>query len=118
MFVTTMKTNVSHFSCFFRSHVLFHPPLVKRRIEICLSVVPVGFALGNPINHLIGMILRATRIFFRFYPSDLSAINFDRTGTTHIGKYLLNHSFMIPGLIGVGSATIVGYIIGAFFLKL
>lgn len=52
--------------------------------------------------------------FFCFYPSDLSAINFDRTGTTHIGKYLLNHSFMIPGFIAVGTATVVGYMIGTF----
>ena len=47
--------------------------------------------------------------FFAFYPSDLAAINFDRTGTTHIGKYLLNHSFMFPGLIGVGTSTVVAY---------
>ena len=31
--------------------------------------------------------------------------------TTHIGKYLLNHSFMLPGLIGVGVSTTVGYLI-------
>ncbi len=55
--------------------------------------------------------------FFCFYPSDLSVINFDRIGTTRMVKYILNHSFMIPGLIGVGSATVVGYIIGAFFLR-
>jgi len=54
---------------------------------------------------------------FHDEPSDLSSINFDCTGTTHIGKYLLNHSFMIPGLIGVGSTTIVGYIIKVFFLR-
>ena len=49
--------------------------------------------------------------FFAFYPSDLAAINMDRTGTTHIGKYLLNHSFMIPGLIGVGVSTTVAYLL-------
>ena len=38
-------------------------------------------------------------------------INFDRTGTTHIGKYILNHSFMMPGLIGVGVATVVAMLI-------
>ncbi|UJF22303.1 hypothetical protein [Shewanella sp. OMA3-2] len=47
--------------------------------------------------------------FFPFYPSDLAAISFDRTGTTHIGKYVLNHSFIIPGFIGVITATLVGY---------
>jgi len=49
--------------------------------------------------------------FFAFYPSDLAAINMDRTGTTHIGKYLLNHSFMVPGLIGVSVSTVCAYMI-------
>jgi anaerobic C4-dicarboxylate transporter DcuB len=54
--------------------------------------------------------------FFAFYPSDLAAMNFDRTGTTRIGKYLLNHSFMIPGLIGVSVSTIVAYTIASVIL--
>ena len=37
-------------------------------------------------------------------------MNFDRSGTTVIGKYLLNHSFMMPGLISVIVSTIVGYL--------
>ena len=40
-----------------------------------------------------------------------AAILFDRSGTTRIGKYILNHSFMIPGLIGVGSGCCVGYVL-------
>ena len=40
-------------------------------------------------------------------------MNFDRTGTTVIGKYLLNHSFMMPGLISVFVSTIVAYIISS-----
>ena len=35
----------------------------------------------------------------------------DRTGTTHISKYLLNHSFIIPGLIGVSVSTTVAYLL-------
>ena len=38
-------------------------------------------------------------------------MNFDRSGTTVIGKYLLNHSFMMPGMISVVVSTIVGYLI-------
>ena len=49
--------------------------------------------------------------FIPNYPSDIATVNFDRSGTTVIGKYLLNHSFMMPGLISVIVATIVGYLI-------
>ena len=41
--------------------------------------------------------------------NNMAAINMDRSGTTRIGKYLLNHSFMIPGWIGVIVSTIVAY---------
>lgn len=41
----------------------------------------------------------------------LFTVNFDQSGTTVIGKYLLNHSFMIPGLISVIVSTIVGYLL-------
>jgi|GEM_PF-4389151 len=49
--------------------------------------------------------------FLPTYPSDLACIGFDRSGTTKIGKYILNHSFMIPGLIGVITGCCVGYVI-------
>ena len=45
------------------------------------------------------------------YPSDLATIQFDRSGTTHIGRFVINHSFIIPGLVGVISACIAGYIL-------
>ena len=48
------------------------------------------------------------------YPSDIATVNFDRSGTTVIGKYLLNHSFMMPGLVSVSVSTVVGLIITHF----
>jgi anaerobic C4-dicarboxylate transporter DcuB len=69
-------------------------------VPLLLGLVPASYAY----------------FFFAFYPSDLAAINFDRTGTTRIGKYLLNHSFMIPGLIGVSVSTIVAYTIASVIL--
>lgn len=49
------------------------------------------------------------------YPSDLATIQFDRTGTTHIGRFVINHSFILPGLIGVITSCIVGYILAGIF---
>ena len=43
------------------------------------------------------------------YPSDLATIQFDRSGTTHIGRFVINHSFILPGLIGVFSSCVAGY---------
>ncbi len=49
------------------------------------------------------------------YPSDLAAIQFDRSGTTHIGKFVINHSFILPGLIGVFVSCVFGYIFAGLF---
>lgn len=85
---------------------------VKSQAATLAITLPLGLALGLPVPLLLGLVPASyAYFFFAFYPSDLAAINFDRTGTTRIGKYLLNHSFMIPGLIGVGTSTVVAYMI-------
>jgi anaerobic C4-dicarboxylate transporter DcuB len=45
------------------------------------------------------------------YPSDLATIQFDRSGTTRIGRYVINHSFILPGLIGVITSCVVGHLL-------
>ena len=49
------------------------------------------------------------------YPSDLAAIQFDRSGTTHIGKFVINNSFILPGLIGVFTACLFGYLFAGIY---
>lgn len=90
---------------------------VKSQAATLAITLPLGLALGLPVPLLLGLIPASyAYFFFAFYPSDLAAMNFDRTGTTRIGKYLLNHSFMIPGLIGVSVSTIVAYTIASVIL--
>ena len=54
--------------------------------------------------------------FIPNYPTVVAAINFDRTGTTRIGKYLLNHSFMLPGLAASVVSVAVGLLLARFIL--
>jgi anaerobic C4-dicarboxylate transporter DcuB len=83
---------------------------VKSQAATLTIMLPFGLALGLTSHQLLSIMPSCyAYFFFAFYPSDLAAINMDRSGTTHIGKYLLNHSFMIPGLIGVGVSTVVAY---------
>lgn len=49
------------------------------------------------------------------YPSDLATIQFDRSGTTKIGKFVINHSFIIPGLTGVICSCMFGYVLAMLF---
>ncbi len=89
---------------------------VKSQAATLTIMLPFGLALGLPIPLLLGLMPASyAYFFFAFYPSDLAAINMDRTGTTRIGKYLLNHSFMIPGFIGVSVSTVVAYLLSRVF---
>lgn len=73
------------------------------------AFMPLGIALGISPALLIGMFPAVNGYFFiPNYPTVVAAINFDRTGTTRIGKYILNHSFMMPGLIATLTAVGVG----------
>lgn len=83
---------------------------VKSQAATLTVMIPFGIALKLPATLMLGLIPASyAYFFFAFYPSDIAAMNMDRTGTTRIGKYLLNHSFMIPGLIGVSVSTVVAY---------
>lgn len=80
------------------------------------AILPLGIALGIPSSALIAMFPAVNGYFFiPNYPTVVAAISFDRTGTTRIGKYLLNHSFMIPGLVSTIVAVAVGFLIGYVF---
>jgi len=69
--------------------------------------MPVGVALGLKTSHLIAFYPAANSVFFLpTYGTLLAAVSFDQTGTTRIGKYLFNHSFMLPGLVTMGSAIV------------
>lgn len=79
------------------------------------ALMPLGLALGIPAPLLIGMFPAVNGYFFiPTYGTIIAAIQFDRSGTTRIGKYLLNHSFMLPGMICTVGAVGFGLLFGAF----
>ena len=79
--------------------------------------MPLGLALGMSPAFLIGIFPAVNGHFFiPGYPTLLTAIQFDRTGTTRIGKYVLNHSFMLPGIVTTAASVIAGLIIKSIFL--
>ena len=78
------------------------------------AIVPLGIALGMSPMMLIALFPAVNGYFFiPNYPTVVAAINFDRTGTTGIGKYILNHSFMMPGLV----ATVVSFAVGLLMIQ-
>ncbi|MBR6116621.1 MAG: anaerobic C4-dicarboxylate transporter [Paludibacteraceae bacterium] len=86
--------------------------LINSQGAVVVSMLPLAYSLGIPGVVLLGVLPSVYGYFFiPNYPSDIATVNFDRSGTTVIGKYLLNHSFMMPGLICVTVSTIVAYLL-------
>jgi anaerobic C4-dicarboxylate transporter DcuA len=76
------------------------------------TLMPLGIALGINPALLIAMFPAVNGYFFiPNYPTVVAAINFDQTGTTRIGKYILNHSFMVPGLVATFGAVVIGILL-------
>lgn len=81
------------------------------------TMMPLGLSLGLSNPALIAIFPAVNADFvLPGYPTLLAAINFDRTGSTKIGKFVVNHSFMIPGLVAIGVAVAAGFLLGAVLL--
>ena len=90
--------------------------LINSQGAVVVAMLPLAYQLGIEGPVLLGVLPAVYGYFFiPNYPSDIATVNFDRSGTTVIGKYLLNHSFMMPGLICVFTSTIVAYILSSLF---
>lgn len=86
--------------------------LINSQGAVVVAMLPLAYTLGIDGWILLGVLPSVYGYFFiPNYPSDIATVNFDRSGTTVIGKYLLNHSFMMPGLVSVITSTIVAYAI-------
>jgi len=86
--------------------------LINSQGAVVVAMLPLAYSLGISGPVLLGVLPSVYGYFFiPNYPSDIATVNFDRSGTTVIGKYLLNHSFMMPGLICVITSTLVAYLL-------
>jgi anaerobic C4-dicarboxylate transporter DcuB len=88
--------------------------LVNSQAAAIAAMVPVALAIGVPPGYVVAFAAACYGYYILpTYPSDLATIQFDRSGTTKIGKYVINHSFILPGLIGVSSSCLFGYLLAA-----
>ena len=90
--------------------------LINSQGAVVVTMLPLAYSLGISGVVLLGVFPSVYGYFFiPNYPSDIATVNFDRSGTTIIGKYLLNHSFMMPGLVCVITSTLVAYVLSMLF---
>jgi anaerobic C4-dicarboxylate transporter DcuA len=81
------------------------------------AIGPLGMTLGITAGHMVGMFHAASAI--NIIPGTgavIGSVSFDRTGTTKIGKFVFNHSFLRPGLVSITTSVIVAYILASILL--
>jgi anaerobic C4-dicarboxylate transporter DcuA len=112
-----MGTITSQYPLTFTFAVFIMAALMFSQAATTRAMMPLGLALGIAHPSLIAMFPAVNSDFvLPGYPTLLAAINFDRSGTTKIGKFVINHSFMRPGLVGIGTAVIVGFLLTSIFM--
>lgn len=106
--VSSISDLIRHYPWMFALGLFILSNLLFSAAATVVILIPVGVALGLQSSHLIAFYLAANSVFFLpTYGTVLAAVSFDQTGTTKIGKYLLNHSFMLPGMVTVVSAILI-----------
>jgi anaerobic C4-dicarboxylate transporter DcuB len=88
--------------------------LVNSQAAAVSAMVPVALSIGVTPGYVVAFAAASYGYYILpTYPSDLATIQFDRSGTTRIGKYVINHSFILPGLIGVATSCLVGTLLAS-----
>ena len=86
---------------FVTSMVLYSPAATA------VALMPIGVSLGLPAEVLIGLIPATCAVFIIPGGAQISCVAFDRTGTTKIGRFGFNHSYLIPGLVSMAASTVL-----------
>jgi anaerobic C4-dicarboxylate transporter DcuA len=111
-----LSTMAKHYPALFALGLFVTSMLLFSQAATAQTLMPLGLTLGIAPAALAGMFPAVNGYFFiPTYGTLIAAVNFDRSGTTRIGKYVLNHSFMIPGLISTIVAVGTGLVIGKVF---
>ena len=109
--IKTAGSGVIHSAPWLLFVVLFlAASLLYSQAATTVTFMPVAAALGLPVSVLVGCFAAASALFLLpTYPTVVAAVEMDDTGTTRIGKYIFNHSFLIPGIVSISVACMVSY---------
>ena len=100
-----------------RSALFFVSALTHSQGATVAALMPLGVSLG--IDPLVLVCMYPAVCGYFVIPSTgvlLAGVAFDETGTTKIGKFVINHSYLIPGLVATFCNVVFAFIIkGIFF---
>ena len=97
---------------FFGSMLLYSQAATTR------ALLPAALLLGvDPVTAIASFAAVSALFVLPTYPTLIAAVEMDDTGSTRIGKYVLNHPFVIPGLIAISCSVALGFVLGPIILN-
>lgn len=97
--------------------LFFAAMLLYSQAATTKALMPAALALGvSPVAAVASFAAVSALFVLPTYPTLLAAVEFDDTGSTRIGKYVFDHPFIIPGVVTIASAVILGFVFGGMFL--
>lgn len=112
----TLGTLVKEYPWAYSLILLLVSKFVNSQAAALAAIVPVALAIGVDPAYIVASSPACYGYYILpTYPSDLAAIQFDRSGTTKIGRFVINHSFILPGLIGVSTSCVFGWVFAAMY---
>lgn len=112
----TLGTLVKQYPWAYALILLLVSKFVNSQAAALAAIVPVALDIGVDPAYIVA----SAPAYYGYYilptyPSDLAAIQFDRSGTTKISRYVINHSFILPGLIGVSTSCVFGWVFAVMY---
>ncbi|MGA2990877.1 MAG: anaerobic C4-dicarboxylate transporter family protein, partial [Candidatus Korobacteraceae bacterium] len=117
LLIATVGGFVKQYPYLFALALVIMAALLMSQGAAIRAIGPLALSLGVSPAHMVGMFHAASAI--NIIPGTgavIGVVSFDRTGTTTIGKFVFNHSFLRPGLISITTSVIVGYLLASILL--
>lgn len=76
-----------------------------------VALMPLGAAIGIPPLLLVALYPACCGDFLIPGGAQIGCCSFDRTGTTHLGSWVLNHSYLLPGFVHIITGVGAGYLL-------
>ena len=103
---------------FFIAAMLLYSQAATAKAITPAIVAALGITTANPGDSymLVASFAAVSALFvLPTYPTLLGAVQMDYTGTTRIGKWVFNHAFFLPGLLGIVFSVALGFLAVSVF---
>lgn len=97
--------------------LFFASTLLYSQAATTKALMPAALLLGvSPVTAVASFAAVSALFVLPTYPTLLAAVEMDDTGSTRIGRFVFNHSFLVPGTLAIILSVAFGFLLGGIFL--